>query len=54
MRRQAVYDAVVKKAEEVRKLRNDDPASSVAEDPAVRDISRTVDPKKPETFKPLR
>ncbi len=52
-RRQTVYETLVKKAEEVVKLRNEDPASSVAEDPAVRDISRTVDPKKPETYKPL-
>lgn len=52
-RKQAVYDAVAKRADNVRKLRNDDPARSVADDPAVKQAAQGVDPKDPASMKPL-
>lgn len=44
-RREAVYTAVVKRADAIRKQRNDDPATSVSEDPAVKEAFKVVDQK---------
>jgi GH24 family phage-related lysozyme (muramidase) len=50
---QAVFQKVQERATELRKQRNEDPASTVAQDPHVRAAQAAVDQRKPETFLPL-
>lgn len=50
---QAVFQATQERAAEVRKQRNDDPASTVTQDPHVRAAQGMVDQRRPETFLPL-
>lgn len=46
-RKQGVYDAVKERADALRKERNDDPASSVARDPAVQAATKGMDGAQP-------
>jgi hypothetical protein len=52
-RRQTIFNAVQKKADEVRKQRASDPAASVSDDPAVKKATLVLDPKDEKTFAPL-
>jgi hypothetical protein len=52
-RQQAIHAAVEKRAELIRRLRREDPARSVADDPSVRAAAQALDDRHPEAFQAL-
>jgi hypothetical protein len=52
-RLQRIHDEVARQVEQLRRLRREDPALSVGNDPMVQDAAMTVDPQQPATFRPL-
>jgi hypothetical protein len=52
-RLQRIHEEVAKQVEQLRRLRREDPALSVGNDPMVQDAATAVDPQQPATFRPL-